>query len=113
MKGDEGIFFGYSCKSKAYRCLNFSTHKVIESAHVKVDEFVERTEKERKRELEDYMRFIYIEPNIVPDTSVNQETSTPESLVIVLQEVQIELQELESHLDATEPMPTKFEGPEQ
>ena len=42
-KGDEGIFLGYSCKSKAYRCLNFSTHKIIESAHVKVDEFVEKT----------------------------------------------------------------------
>jgi len=39
VKGDEGIFFGYSCTSKAYRCLNLSTHKVIESAHVKVDEF--------------------------------------------------------------------------
>ena len=32
-KGDEGIFLGYSSKSKAYRSLNFSTHKVIESAH--------------------------------------------------------------------------------
>ena len=41
--GDEGIFLGYSSKSKAYRCLNFSTHKVIESAHVKVDEFIEKT----------------------------------------------------------------------
>ena len=51
VKVDEGIFFGYSCKSKAYRCLNLSTHKVIESAHVKVDEFVERIEEERKREL--------------------------------------------------------------
>ena len=58
MKGDEGILFGYSCKSKAYRCLNLSTHKVIESAHVKVDEFAERTEKESKREPEDYKRFI-------------------------------------------------------
>ena len=42
VKGVEGIFLGYSCKSKAYRCLNLSTHKVIESAHVKVDEFVEK-----------------------------------------------------------------------
>ena len=43
-KGDEGIFLEYSSKSKAYRSLNFSTRKVIESAHVKVDEFVEKTE---------------------------------------------------------------------
>ena len=44
MKSDEGILLGYSCKSKAYRCLNLSAHKIIESAHVKVDEFVERIE---------------------------------------------------------------------
>ena len=48
VNGDEGIFLGYSCKSKAYRCLNLSTHKIIESAHVKVDEFVEKTKEERK-----------------------------------------------------------------
>jgi hypothetical protein len=84
VKGDEGIFLGYSCKSKAYRCLNLSTHKVIESAHVKVDEFAERTEKESKREPADYMRFIFIEPDTVPVTPVNQESSTPESSVIEL-----------------------------
>ena len=44
VKGDEGIFLGYSCKSKAHRCVNLSTQKVIESVHVKIDEFVERNE---------------------------------------------------------------------
>ena len=39
IKGDEGIFLGYSCKSKAYKFLNFFTHKIIESAHVRIDEF--------------------------------------------------------------------------
>ena len=58
VKGDKGIFLGYSCKINSYRCLNLSTHKAIESAHVKVDEFVERTEEERKTELEDYTRFV-------------------------------------------------------
>ena len=48
-KGDEGIFLGYSSKSKAYRCLNLSTHKVIENAHVKVDDFAKKTKK-RKQE---------------------------------------------------------------
>ena len=81
LKGDEGIFFGYSCKSKAYRCLNLSTHKVIESAHVKVDEFAERTEEERKREPKDYRRFVYIEPNTMPNIPINQESSTPKSSV--------------------------------
>ena len=49
-KGDEGIFLGYSSKSKAYKFLNLSTHKVIESAHMKVDEFVEKTTKESSKE---------------------------------------------------------------
>ena len=26
VKGDEGIFLGYSCKIKAYKCLNLSIH---------------------------------------------------------------------------------------
>ena len=39
VKGDEGIFLEYSWKSKAYRCLNLSTYKIIESAHVRIDEF--------------------------------------------------------------------------
>lgn len=86
VKGDEGIFFGYSCKSKAYRCLNLSTHKVIESAHVKVDEFAERTEEESKREPKDYKRFFFSEPDTVPVKSENQKPSTPESSVTKLQE---------------------------
>ena len=78
---------GYSSKSKSYRCLNISTHKVIESAHVKVDEFVEKSEEENKRVPEDYRRFIYIEPDTVPSTSFNHESSTLELSVTELQEV--------------------------
>ena len=50
--------------------MNLSTHKVIESAHVKVDEFVEKTVKESKKEPEDYRRFIFIDT--ISDTSVNK-----------------------------------------
>ena len=67
-KGDEGIFLGYSSKSKAYRCLNLSTHKVIEIAHVKIDEFVEKIEEKSKKELEDYKRFVFIDT--ILDTSI-------------------------------------------
>lgn len=35
---DEGIFFGYSTKSKAYWCYNKRLRKNVESANVKVDE---------------------------------------------------------------------------
>ena len=48
-KGDEGLFFEYSSKSKAYKCLNFSTHKVIESAHVRIDEFAKKLKMKGKR----------------------------------------------------------------
>ena len=37
-RSDEGIFLGYSIKSKAYRCFNLRLKKVIESTHVKIDE---------------------------------------------------------------------------
>ena len=58
VKGDEGIFLGYSCKSKAYKCLNFSTNKIIESVHVRIDEFAKKSEEESNKEPEDYRRFV-------------------------------------------------------
>ena len=60
VKSDEGIFLGYSCKSKAYRCLNLSTNKIIESEHVKVDEFVEKTEEESKKEPKYYRKLFLL-----------------------------------------------------
>ena len=109
VKGDEGIFLGYSCKSKAYRCLNLSTQKIIESVHVKIDEFAEKSEEENKRIPEDYRRFIYIEPDTIPSTPVNQESSTPESSVTELQIVQTEPQQLS---DTTEQVSTESESTE-
>ena len=44
VKGDEGIFLGYSCKRKAYKCLNLVAHKIIESVHIKINDFAERSE---------------------------------------------------------------------
>ena len=40
-KSDKGIFLGYSIRSKAYKCLNVNTNKVVESENVNFDEFVE------------------------------------------------------------------------
>ena len=69
--------------------MNLSTHKVIESAHVKVDEFVEKIEKERKKEIEDYIRFIFIDTII--DTSINKRIVPAESnSTIKLETVPIE-----------------------
>ena len=36
-KSDEGIFLGYSTRSKAYKCLNANTNKIVESANVNFD----------------------------------------------------------------------------
>ena len=38
VKSDEGIFLGYSTRSKTYKCLNDNTKKVVESANVNFDE---------------------------------------------------------------------------
>jgi hypothetical protein len=46
-RDDEGIFLGYSSRSKAYRCYNKALGKIVESANVKVDE-VGTSEGERK-----------------------------------------------------------------
>src|SRR5271156_6594925 len=64
-KSDEGIFLGYSTKSKAYKCLNKASNKIIESANVKIDEFTEKNEQESTKEPEDYNKFTY---NKEPDT---------------------------------------------
>ena len=49
-KGDEDIFLGYSCRSKAFKCLNLKIHKIIESAQVRINEFIEKSEDERIKE---------------------------------------------------------------
>ena len=57
-KSDEGIFLGYSNRSKAYKCLNTNTNKIVESANVKFDEHAEVHVEELKR-LDDYITFVY------------------------------------------------------
>ena len=51
-KSEEGIFLGYSTRSKAYKCLNINTNKVVESENVKFDDLakvqnIENTKKNR------------------------------------------------------------------
>ena len=38
-KGEEGILLGYSTRSKAYKCLNTNTNKIVESVNLKVNEY--------------------------------------------------------------------------
>ena len=37
-RSDEGMFLGYSLKSKAYGCFNYRTKTIVECANVKIDE---------------------------------------------------------------------------
>ena len=80
--------------------------------HVRIDEFVEKSEEENKKEPKDYKRFIYYEPDTLPNIFNNKETSPPEpSRVTELQEVQTRSQGPKSHSEATELRPTESEGP--
>ena len=92
VKDNEGIFLGYSCRIKAYKYLDLSTHKIIESGHVRIDEFVEKSEEEIKKDLEDYRRFVYYEPDTLSSLSERKENSPLESpkspIVIELQTMQ-------------------------
>ena len=36
----EGIFVGYSCNSKTYRCYNLRLKRIVESINVKIDESI-------------------------------------------------------------------------
>lgn len=51
-KSDEGIFLGYSSKSKAYKCYNKRTKKTVESANVIVDDLFDKSEGTNISELE-------------------------------------------------------------
>ena len=51
--------------------MNLTIDKIIESAHVKIDEFVEKSEEESNKELEDYRSFVYYEPDTLPNQSIS------------------------------------------
>ena len=54
---------GTPTEVKLIKFLNFFTQKIIESAHVRINDFVEKSEEESKKEPEDYKRFVYYEPD--------------------------------------------------
>ena len=75
--------------------MNLSIQKVIESTHVKVDEFVEKIEEESKKDPKDYRRFVFIDTFL--DISVNKKTiSTKPNIATKLQEVETKSQGPES-----------------
>ena len=58
-KSDEGIFLGYSTRSKAHKCLNTNTNKIVESANVNFDEYIEFHVDESIKGPKEYKLFVY------------------------------------------------------
>ena len=79
-KSDEEIFLGYSTRSKANKCLNANTNKIVESANVNFDEHAKVHVEELKR-LEEYRTFVYssegmpIEEVVVNQVGIQQQVS--------------------------------------
>ena len=46
-------FLGYSTRSKAYKCLNTNTNKIVESANVKFDEHTNVQDDESIKRIEE------------------------------------------------------------
>ena len=66
--------------------MNISTHKIIESENVRIDEFTKRIKEERKKELEDYRKFVYYKPDTLPNLFEIKETSSlniPKSPMVI------------------------------
>ncbi len=50
---DEGILLGYSCARKAYKCYNIRLNKVVESMNVRIDDYPQKKENQRKEVIAD------------------------------------------------------------
>ena len=50
---NEGILLGYSSKRKAYKCYNHKLNKVVESVNVRIDDYPQKEEKQRKEVITD------------------------------------------------------------
>ena len=52
-KSDEGIFLGYSTRSKENKCLNINNNKIVESENVDFDEYAKFHDVEPIKNLEE------------------------------------------------------------
>ena len=57
-KSEEGIFLGYSTRSKEYKCLNTNTNKIVESINVNFEEYTKVHDVEPMKNLEEYKSFV-------------------------------------------------------
>ena len=81
-KSNEGIFLGYSTRSKAYKRLNVNTNKIVERANVNFDEFVEEHEVELAKESKQYRSFIYFYDGIPNEEDVVNQVANQKQVSI-------------------------------
>ena len=78
-KSNEGIFLRYSTRSKAYKCLNTNTSKIVESENIKFDEHIEVHHDESIKRPEEYKSFVYfyegmpIEEDFIDQVEIQQQ----------------------------------------
>ena len=81
-KSDEGIFLGYSTRSKSYKYLNVNTNKVVESANVNFDEFVEDYGEELGKESKNYRSFVYFHDGLPNQEDTMNQTPNQQQISI-------------------------------
>ena len=70
---EDDIFLHYSTRSKAYKCLNTNTNKIMESENVNFDEYIEVHEEKSIKEPKVYKSFVYFYEGIpIEEEVVNQ-----------------------------------------
>lgn len=67
-KSDEGTFLGFSTKSKAFKCFNKRTNKIVERVNVKINEYSDKYDDTKKYDaVDDEQKLVIIEPEIQND----------------------------------------------
>lgn len=82
-KSDEGIFLGYSTKSKAYKYFNNRTQRIVESVDVQVDEFPEVSEGTSLEKKDEDPCILFLEPETMKsetDKTNSDATLQPEQI---------------------------------
>lgn len=100
-RSDEGIFLGYSTKSKAYRCFNLRLKKIIESAHVKIDEKFMVQER-----YHDYSPMIEEEPK--PSTTETVVEEMFDSINLLFNDLETSEEETQKEDESVSPKIPKF-----
>ena len=70
---DEGIFLGYSTRSKAYKCYNYHLRRIVESIDVNIDEYLP------EKRIEDHEVEPFFEQSEEEEPEKEEENEEPQS----------------------------------